>query len=271
MKNVKAFLDGRPLEFSLCNNDFFVGEDIVLADREKDILGQNEWYRSGYTIAPIFEKNEFEPLKASIEKRLIQILRDFGIEISEQFGLKNYHKVVSDDQHEMVIRQTRNINFESLEFDFDGCVQRVSNICGFPLSLKNSKLDKDFVIVRISRPHRDDFNPPHKDGYLDVWERTVNLWIPVDGCSSLSNLGIMPGSHLMPESQIVRTSGGAQYNGKKYHVPAIVSCQNKDIHFIRPDVPYGSALIFSPLLIHGCAVNFSNDETRVSLEGRVNG
>lgn len=272
MKNVKVLLDGNDsISYELENNDIFSGDNVILADREQDILSSLDWYQDGVATVNIFDSHEFLSLKNKIENRILEIANSINLNFDNSFTLEKYHTFVNDTEHEQLIKLTRNITFDSLDFDFQSATKKISHFCNHEFSRKNPKLDKDFVIVRISRPGKDDFNPPHKDGYLEVWERTVNLWAPIAGCTKKSNLGVMKNSHLIPENRLVRTKGGAIFNGKKYHVPAILSVDEKNIHFTRPEIAYGDCLIFSPLLIHGCAVNLQENVTRISLEIRLSG
>ncbi|HYE41071.1 MAG TPA: hypothetical protein VEB23_14130, partial [Ramlibacter sp.] len=65
-----------------------------------------------------------------------------------------------------------------------------------------------------------------------------------------------------------RTTGGAVLNGMPYRVPAIVEWDGHR-KMVRPTVKEGEALVFSPLIIHGCAKNLQSDVTRVALELRL--
>ena len=79
----------------------------------------------------------------------------------------------------------------------------------------------------------------------------------------------MPSSHLIPENEILRTaSKGAKINGNTYYVPCILETNKGAIKMIRPNPMEGEALIFTPFLIHGAAVNNNKDITRISLELR---
>ena len=80
---------------------------------------------------------------------------------------------------------------------------------------------------------------------------------------------MLPGSHLLPENEILRTeSKGAKINGNTYYVPCILKTGAGDLKMIRPNPSEGEALLFSPFLIHGAAVNRS-EHTRVSMELRL--
>jgi len=65
------------------------------------------------------------------------------------------------------------------------------------------------------------------------------------------------------------TKGGAffKYINKKYSVDAVVASK-RPLDMIRPDPQIDQMMLFSPYLIHGCADNSNENETRISLEVR---
>ncbi|MGU3665041.1 phytanoyl-CoA dioxygenase family protein [Methylobacterium sp. A49B] len=258
---VRLDLSGEPPKF---------GADEILAEREGDILGDNAWYGRGYEIVKLFEAGEFAALKASVTHRIQGRLRELGIPVPDDFKLEQYHKIIgtSDKIHQKVIEFTRELRFEDFEFDLKQVADRLSRIIGHKLTAINNELGHSFVIARINRPGSNDYNPPHKDGYLSLWQRTVNVWIPIAGVTSRSSLPVVPGSHLLPESTVCRTGSGALLNGRPYRVPAVVSWSGSNA-MTRPLLGEGDLLVFSPLLIHGCAKNFEVDSTRVALELRL--
>ena len=96
----------------------------------------------------------------------------------------------------------------------------------------------------------------------------MNIYVPIAGSTSKSSLPLMPGSHLMPESELVRTADGSQVNGISYTVPCIVDVIGRKFELTRPNPEPGQFLLFSPYLIHGGAANRNADTTRISLEMR---
>ena len=142
-------------------------------------------------------------------------------------------------------------------------------VLGFQFTSYIEELEKTHIQIRISRPNSLDINPPHRDSYLSYYQNIINIWIPIHGCNSLSSLPVLPGSHLIPENEILRTeSKGAKINGNIYYVPCILKTKEGNMHLIRPNPKEGEALVFTPYLIHGSAVNKNSDMTRVSLELR---
>jgi ectoine hydroxylase-related dioxygenase (phytanoyl-CoA dioxygenase family) len=102
---------------------------------------------------------------------------------------------------------------------------------------------------------------------MKQWENSLNVWIPIAGCSKENSLAIIDKSHIWNEAKICRTKNGVVYNGKKFKVSAAISTEY-DINLLIPNPQYGEAIIFSPHLIHGNAKNNVNDLTRISIELR---
>ena len=265
----KVLIDDDEVEFDLTGEEPKFGPDEVLASREMDILGKTSWYQEGYTVARLFSDEEMGRLKRSVTARVGGVLAAKGIADLGDFTLERYHEYVrSDAMHRSVIEVTRELTMADIDFEFEAFVRRVSETIGHPLKSTNDILRRSFLIVRINRPRSLDYNPPHKDGYLPLWQRTVNLWVPIAGVNAHSSLPMVAGSHLLSESVIKRTTGGAVLNGMPYRVPAIVEWDGHR-KMVRPTVKEGEALVFSPLIIHGCAKNLQSDVTRVALELRL--
>jgi ectoine hydroxylase-related dioxygenase (phytanoyl-CoA dioxygenase family) len=137
------------------------------------------------------------------------------------------------------------------------------------LSETVAALGRDHVQLRINRPDSTDYNPPHRDGSLPIWANALNVWIPVAGVDELTSLPIAPGSHRVAEEACWQTeAGGVAIRGRQYRVPAIARLRRGPLDMIRTTVAFGQALLFTPFLIHGLAVNQSN-RTRMALELRL--
>ena len=186
------------------------------------------------------------------------------------FTLDKYHEVVTDNKtHNKIIDVTRNLENKDFDFNIDALAERFGDILGYELTSYVEELKKSHIQIRISRPNSLDINPPHRDGYLSYWEDIINVWVPILGCTDETSLPVCAGSHLIPEDKILRTqSKGAEINGNVYYVPCILETNDGPIKMIRPNPKQGEALIFTPYLIHGAAVNKSENTTRVALELR---
>ncbi|WP_282040641.1 phytanoyl-CoA dioxygenase family protein [Winogradskyella flava] len=263
-------IDHEPFQFKVEGN-FFWGKQVLLYEKENNILSKVNWESEGYKCVNAFENNEFENLKQSIKHVIIGALKANDILVDEStFSLANYHEYVTDDElHNKIINITRNLEVSDFDFDIDILAKRFGKILGYRLTSWVEELQKSHIQIRISRPDSLDINPPHRDGYLSYWEDIVNVWLPIEGCNNKSSLPVLPGSHLLPENEILRTeSKGAKINGNIYYVPCILETKSGVMQMIRPNPKEGEALLFTPFLIHGSAINQNKHITRISLELR---
>ena len=262
-------IDGNYFELEV-EGDFFMGKDQILFHDKATILENCSWAKQGFSVLSIFNEKEFEEFKATIKLILISILEKNKIKIDENFSLEKYHLYVTSDRiHQKVIEETRFLSFKDFNFDIDKVLERISASVNKKLVRTNPKLLEEIVILRINRPESLDINPFHRDGYLDIWADVLNVWIPIAGCTKDSSLPLIPGSHFWNEKDVLRTEAkGASINGLNYHVPAIV--KHKDgLHAIRPNPLDGEALVFTPFIVHGAALNKQKNVTRISLELRL--
>ncbi len=244
----------------------------MLFQKHESVIRNCAWKERGYTVHSLLTPPEWAALEANIKRALLKILTEAEVTVPTNFSLDRYHHYVTDQAlHQQVIGQTRFLTYADLGVDFGEIVRRLSEHTGHLLSLHNPLLEKEIVILRISRPQSLDINPLHRDGYLDLWEDVLNLWIPVAGCNAQSSLPVIPGSHYWNEKDVCRTEAkGAAIGGLRYHVPGIVQ-SHFGLHLVRPNPEYGEALLFTPFLIHGAAVNQNPDTTRMALELRFYG
>ena len=267
--NFDFTIDGSSFTLDV-EGQFFKGSDQLLFRKEGSIIENCSWLNEGYSIVPILNAIDFNSFKNSIRSILVSILAENDIQIDDNFKLENYHHyVTSDNLHQAVIKKTRFLTFKDFNIDIESILSKISGSINKKLGKVNPKLPEEIIILRINRPSSLDINPFHRDGYLDIWEDVLNVWIPIAGCTSDSSLPLIPGSHFWNEKDIVRTEAkGASVNGLAYHVPAIISYKD-GLHAIRPNPGYGEALIFTPFIIHGAALNRQQDVTRISLELRL--
>jgi len=269
-RKCSLYLDEEPFSFDV-EGEFFWGKDEVLFEEKNNVISKVDWTNQGYSVVSIFSKEEFESLKNSIKDNLLKAFMENGVEVDEEsFELEKYHDyVASNELHNKIISITRNLEVSDFDLDLSTIAQRFGDILGYKFSTFVPELGKSHVQIRISRPNSLDINPPHKDGYLSYWKDIINVWIPIVGCNEKSSLPVFPGSHFINENDVLRTeSKGAHINGNTYYVPCILEVKNKEMKMIRPNPKQGEALIFSPFLIHGAAINGNKDLTRISLELR---
>jgi hypothetical protein len=259
-------IDNEKFSFEI-NGDFSYGEDKVLFD-ENGLLEKVSWKRDGYSLINLFDKDEIKTLKKNVLKILDNIFSE--IDLDRIPDLESYHKVVdTSEKHQSVISKTRFLKSIDFQIDLEDLSKRISTHLKKNVGIKNPLLEEEIIILRISRPNSLDINPLHRDGYLEIWENTINVWIPLAGCNSRSSLPIIPGSHLWNEKYVLRTPPkNAKIGGNTYHVPGIIGGPTK-LEAIRPNPESGQALIFTPFIIHGAAINQNDDETRMALEFRL--
>lgn len=269
-KQCKLFLDNESYTFHV-EGDFFWGDEELLYKEDDNIISKMDWKKEGYKVVQAFYNDEFSKLKKATTNQIIKAIQANNIPCDpDTFSLAKYHEVVTTNAlHGKVIEITKNLENKDLDFNIELLAQRFGAILGYDLTSWIEELQKSHIQIRISRPNSLDINPPHRDGYLSYWEDIINVWVPIEGCNERSSLPVFSGSHLIPENEILRTeSKGAEINGNLYYVPCILETKSGAISMLRPNPMEGEALLFTPFLIHGAAVNKNTDITRVSLELR---
>ena len=224
-------------------------------------------------MVDLFTETEFATLRDDVEAMLRGILDGLG-RATTGFTLERYHHHVDDAAHADVVGRTRDLFQHDMPLEVVTMHERLGDVLG--LRLTDTVVAPPMtlhVIVRLIRPGSTDFNPVHKDIYeavdhLGIVPPLVNFWIPVAGCGPHSSLPVAPGSHLIPENQVLRTRAGSVVHGRKYRVNSILQWAGSR-SLERADVADGQALLFSSHLIHGLAVNNEPDTTRVALEFRL--
>jgi hypothetical protein len=236
------------------------GEDIVLLKDDINLLEKTQFNSCGYGIVPIKDYTYF--LKSHISNKIFTIT-------SSHIDIDKYHTCVNNEQHKQILNSMPYKKNDSPE---------LHDFCEYLESFMSNQLQErvkifnDDIWVRICRPNivsEEDFNPCHRDVYLDFYRNTVNIYLPIVGSNENSSLSMQEGSHLWNENMTAITHGGAYFanKNKKYSVDAIV--QSKlELNMTRPNPATYQVLIFSPYLIHGCSDNNNPDITRMSLEIR---
>lgn len=265
--NCQLIIDNELFEFEV-EGEFSYGNDEVILNTDKNAIEYVDWSGEGFTQLDILNNQQFKDLKDNLLIILNGILSKYDIPQIEV--LKDYHKAVNtQERHLQVINETRSLTRKDFDVDLDAICMQLSEHLGKEVAIENPKLQTEVITLRISRPNSLDINPLHRDAYLDYYRDTINLWIPIAGCNEKSSLPIIPKSHLWNESEVLRTAArGASLQGLKYHVPGIVKGPDNELKAVRPNPKYGQALVFSPDLIHGSAINLNEDITRMALELR---
>jgi hypothetical protein len=180
----------------------------------------------------------------------------------------NYEEKVDDQLHLNIIQRTRDLRSKDLGLDLVSIAEFFSDQIKLPLSPILNKLGREHLQVRIVRPNAMDFNPPHRDSYLDYYQDVLNLWMPIV-CEPAAVMPVCSGSHLWADSKVTRTApGDAIIGSSKYTVPAVVAYEDNPLRMVRPKLVAYDAIAFTPYLIHGFGVNTS-ESTRFALEVRL--
>ena len=270
LKKCSVIIDEKPFIFEV-EGSFFWGEPTVLYQKENSVLDKVPWEKEGYKVVKILENKIFLTLQQSIKKFVGQAIESVGIIVdNNKFTLEKYHEYIkTQENHLKVINITRNLTIEDLDFDIENLIATFEKELKCKLTSWIEGLQKSHIQIRISRPNSLDINPPHRDGYLSFFENIINIWIPIAGCNAQTSLPVLPKSHLMSENKILRTQAkGAKINGNIYNVPCLLKSSEGLFEMIRPNPQEGEALIFTPYLIHGAAINQTQNTTRVALELR---
>jgi hypothetical protein len=238
------------------NNRVILSEDVNLLDR-------TDFNDAGYKIFPISSNDNKDCnvfLKRFIETKISNIT-------SRKIDAEKYHLHVNDEEHKKIINAMPYKKHESIEiYEFATYMEnRVSE-----LLQRRVKIFNGDIWIRICRPSSmSDYNPCHRDIYLDFYRNIINIYLPIVGSNENSSLNMHSGSHLWNERDIVVTKGGAyfKHSDKKYSVDAILKSRIP-LNMQKPNPSINEFILFSPYLIHGCSSNDNNDITRMSIEIR---
>lgn len=234
----------------------FISGDLNLLDGLKE-------NKDGFLISDILNNK-------SMENLVYCVLNHLSKKFDEKITAQNFNEIFLNMNtsyfHKKMKEVYQGIPFSVLPFNVAFLENWASNILKKKVSLFSLK--EPALLIRIVRPFACDFNPPHRDIYLDRLRNKVNCFMPLLGVNSESSLPIIPKSHNWKESDTKRTKLNPIIDGIKFSVPAILYKKDlSPLHLTRPKVKYGQVMIFSPYCIHGGGKNLSM-ETRMSFEFR---
>ncbi len=236
------------------------GDNKIILKNDVNLLEKTDFNDKGYKICQ--SKNYNNYLRNFIENKIYEIT-------DKKIILEDYHKIITDKEHATILHKMPYNKYIDNEFE-KFCLYLENFIS--EVTKEKVKIFNDDVWVRICRPidlSVMDFNPYHKDIYLDFYRNVVNIYVPIAGSNEKSSLTVQEGSHMWNENTTMITENGAYFKSinKKYSVDAIVASKIP-INMTRPNPDNNQILIFSPYLVHGGAHNENNDITRFSLEVR---
>jgi ectoine hydroxylase-related dioxygenase (phytanoyl-CoA dioxygenase family) len=236
------------------------GSDEVILDKDINLLSKVSFDSEGFTIIDIGDYNNF---LTEFIKQHIYDLTGKSIEINK------YHEKITEEEHNQILHNMPYKRNDNKELSL--LCKHLEDVISLTINDK-IRVFNDDIWIRICRPSNisnNDYNPCHRDIYLDFYRNTLNIYFPICGSNELSSLMLEPGSHKWKESETIVTQGGAYFpkQNKKYSVDAIVASK-RPLNMIRPNPDINKILLFSPYLIHGCSSNNNENETRISLEIR---
>ena len=241
----------------------------ILLHQAIDLTAHLPWSKQGYTIEPLYAREEYVSFQAQTQSLLLHCWTQAGFSIPQNFELDQYHTLAPDfETHLKAVEQTRLLPASLFPRGIEQLENRISELLSVPVQVFNPWDKASVFHFRVIRPKAHDNNPLHRDVWLEDYADCINLYIPVAGSNEHSSLTLIPGSHHWPESTIERTEAGATVHGIRFNVPAVTKIY-PDHTIIRPNPKPNEVLLFSPYLLHGGATNLNPDTTRISIEVRL--
>lgn len=263
-------INGKPVFLDITGSSA-PGEAVCLLEQDDNLAEGCEWQEQGFVVTQMLEQVTSQKLQDGVRELLRDALWSAGSQVDDAFTLDGYHHYCEDQRtHIKVLNFLRSkAGIENLPIDYRILDEKISDQCGKRVSCNvKTQVAAGYFFIRLVRPlpcH--DNNPPHKDVWLDRLRHGLNLYLPLAGSDENSSLAVVPGSHHWKEAVIPRSQPGGSVNRVLFSVPSVMM-PDGELKMIRPVVGRGEALLFSPYLIHGGAVNFNANKTRVSLEMR---
>lgn len=257
------------IELELIGNTIKGADEVILL-KDENLIENTNWRNEGYSIEDFLTPTDFQLIKKGIKDIISSLIIQVGGQIDNDFELEKYHFYVNNELHLKIAKMIQSgWNVSLFPIDVNSINQRISELIGIDVSTKAKHVDMNNFFLRIVRPQNfQDNNPPHRDVWLDRLRDAVNIYAPICGSNSKSSLGLVPGSHLLKESDIERTVDGAILNGTSYTVPCVISIKDKMPELLRPNPKENEVMLFSPYMVHGGGYNFNKNITRMSLEMR---
>jgi hypothetical protein len=255
---IETLIDGRSFSWAV-TGDFDWGDGAPLAVQNADPLA-GTFGPEGYRIV------DLPPGMAELARE--HAARVLGFERVE--ALERYHDRIDDETHRRLSKQNVDLRLKDVGLPGEVLAEEFGRALGVRLATFVPGLGSDHVQLRIIRPGKTDYNPPHRDAALPELRSTLNIWIPIVAVDRSSSLPIVPGSQHIPESECWQTAAAsARIEGRLYNVPAIARTRSGPLEMVRSPVRFGQALLFTPYLVHGLGVNLSSDRTRMAVELRL--
>jgi sporadic carbohydrate cluster 2OG-Fe(II) oxygenase len=210
-----------------------------------------------------------------VNKTRLLLLEKLKELIPQSTTLENYHELsLSDEEHTKI---------QFLMTEFFRVNRFAQDIITSQTDFFSELVGKDLMVqakpyLRMTRPNRPQDNIGyHRDTFYGGSPFEVSVLIPFVDLPKESSLGVMSGTHVLPESmfptkQIISedpmvTKGSDKHKLGFLYAPKIMdSSIGKEMQFIPLNI--GQALVFSLATVHGSVINQGN-VTRWSTDIRV--
>lgn len=220
----------------------------------------------GYCNIPFQSNKEIKKLSTLIEKKISSLVND------KNFKLRNYHKFVNDDQHQVIQWKISNFFWKNKLHHkaIYSSIDFLKYLFGGDILIQK----KPFL--RIARPNEKKDNIGfHKDTLYGQSPYELSIHMPIVNLDNNSCLKFVPKSFLLNEKKIKfqKNKNDNHKRGSKKHKlgfpydPKSIDVSNKKLKNFP--IKSGEAIIFTPALIHGQEINKSQKITRFSFDTRI--
>ena len=114
MQLVEYWIDNQRVAFQL-DGSTENGASTVLLESDDNIIRDSGWDDVGYCVAPSLAQSQLKQLIAGFTALIRAKVEEAGVRTDDGFCLEKYHRLVTDEQHAAVIKQTR-VGFERHQF-----------------------------------------------------------------------------------------------------------------------------------------------------------
>lgn len=229
--------------------EFYDSEELKLTE---------EFLANGYVIPEVDDREALDAIRDHV---VAIVAEKLGCEIPDDPGtfLNSVHEILPvDDLNDVRLHTYRTMNeaewFRPTYFKLARNTLR--SLVGNELAMQNK------INLSIQYPNDDSsLLGIHSDAFGGETPFQTVCWIPLVDCSRTKSMYILPPG---PNQETLRDMALIEEGG----MSALYEKVRDDLIFL--DVPYGTALVFSPNLLHGNTVN-EEPETRWSMNCRFTG
>lgn len=224
---------------------------------EMDALGQ-EFMRQGFIIGPVESRPALDRLQRFLAATAAEVLGhaapDDATAYLDEIALHVNPEILNGFRIE-VIQHLNSADWARQAY-FDIAGRAIESIIGNELAVQRN------FALSIQLPNDDSsLLPTHVDAWSECSPFEMVLWTPFVDCFATKSMFILP---LSESAKISEHLADYRQSG----VEALF--QDIESQVVWLDVPFGSYLLFNPMLIHGNRVN-QEDTTRWSLNCRFKG